>query len=306
MARKFLKFAIFLALSAYVQAVAAERTAPADSASSRALKVKDAALPSYGVGRAYAGNPSSHIVEIFRPNYFIAGLPVDRVPDRDNCNVKFQVSLKMNLFRNVGKNKNWDIFAGYTQISVWNLFAESSPFYDNTYIPGFYVYHPMRNKTGEVTNSVLFGFEHRSNGRDGDLSRSINYLFCSYTHYFPCNLMLQATGRFGYGYVAEGKGFDMFTQFQGFATLSGAWTTRKRDFEAMLSVTPLFGPTVANVTAEFAYRVSEKLGNPYVFLQFHYGYDEAQRDCISDFRPVPMLRFGVTFTPHNLMRSLYY
>lgn len=280
-----------------------------DSSSVRrvpAPSVRETALPSYGGGRAYAEPPSAHLVEIFRPNYFIVGLPLDRRPDEDNCNVKFQASVRLNLFRNVGKNKDWDIFAAYSQISVWNLFGESSPFYDNTYIPGFYVYHPMRNKAGEVANSVLFGFEHRSNGRAGDLSRSINYLFASYTHYFPCNLMLQATGRFGYGYVDEGKGFEMLTHYHGLVTFSGAWTTPKRDFEAMFSVSPVFSGSIANVTAEISYRLSERLGNPYVFLQFHYGYDEAQRDCNPGMRPVPMLRFGLTYTPHTLMRSLYY
>lgn len=298
--------AIFLLFLATLTSFAA-RYPDADSAAVRpALKVKDASLASYGRGRAYAETPSSHLVEIFRPNYFILGLPLDRLPDRDNCNVKFQASVRLNLFRNVGKNKDWDIFGAYSQISVWNIFGESSPFYDNTYIPGFYVYHPMRNKAGEVANSVLFGFEHRSNGRDGDLSRSINYLFASYTHYFPCNLMLQATGRFGYGFIDDGMGFQMLTDYHGFLTFSGAWTTPKRDFEAMFSVTPVLGGSVANVTAEVAYRLSERLGNPYVFLQFHYGYDEAQRDCNPGIRPVPMIRFGVTYTPHTLMRSLYY
>lgn len=299
-------FASLLAVAAFAQEVPEGESPDSLAGSSWAPKVKKAALVSYGAGRAYAETPASHLVEIFRPNYFIIGMPVDRRPDEDNCNIKFQASVRLNLFRNVGKNKDWDIFGAYSQISVWNVFADSSPFYDNTYIPGFYVYHPFRNKAGEVTNSILFGFEHRSNGRDGALSRSVNYLFASYSHYFPCNLMLQATGRFGFGYVEDEAGFEMFNKYLGYVTFSGAWTTRRRDFEAMLSVTPVFGGTVANVTAELGYRLSEKLGNPYVFLQFHYGYDEAQRDCDPAFRPVPMVRFGLTYTPHTFMRSLYY
>lgn len=257
-------------------------------------------------GRAYSQAPASHIFEIFRPNYFIAGLPTGDTPTKQNCDVKFQVSLKCNLWRGKGRNQDWDIFAGYSQISVWNLFAKSSPFYDNTYIPGFYVYHPMRNKAGEITNAVLFGYEHRSNGRDDVYSRSLNYLFATYSHFFPCNLMLGVTGRFGAGYYGEQFGFEMFNRFEGYVTFHGAYTTPKRIFELMFSVTPIWNSSIANVTAEAAWCVSRKLGNPQIFLQYHYGYDEAQRDCCLGAAPKSMLRFGISFTPHTMMRAVYY
>ena len=62
-----------------------------------------------------------------------------------------------------------------------------------------------------------------------------------------------------------------------------------------------------NVNVEAARRIGRRNNNPYLFVQFHYGYDEALRDWLKDsngpLAPRAMLRFGLLLTPHNFMRG---
>jgi phospholipase A1 len=63
---------------------------------------------------------------------------------------------------------------GYTQKSVWNLYAVSAPFEESNYNPEiFYGYHVRKLGIGWAT----FGIEHESNGEGGSKSRSWNRLY---------------------------------------------------------------------------------------------------------------------------------
>lgn len=247
------------------------------------------------------------IIEMFRPLYFIGGFPVSEKPDKNNADLKFQLSLAIPIWRNIG-GSGIDLLAAYTQISLWNFFARSSPFYENTYIPGFYARKAWLSDQGKPVRTLLWGYEHRSNGRDDTYSRSINYLLVCYTRSFDVGLHLQATARLGQGFYGDVATWDIYSRYFGPLQLSVTYTPPDEGWELMFSATPIWNRSIANVNVEVGRRIaSRKARNPYFFVQFHYGYDEAFRDCIDvDGIPVPpraFVRFGILVTPHSVLRG---
>ena len=242
---------------------------------------------------------------LFRPNYLTTGIPLSGPVTRSTADVKFQVSVKLDLWRNIAGREGMALSIGYTQRSIWQLYGESAPFKDNMYIPGIYFTVPF--KGGE--DFLLAGFEHRSNGRphggapkDGR-SLSVNYLFAEYSHVFPFGLTLQANLRGGLAYYEDDMDQRMFYRYLGYATFTAGYDSPKGRLYAMASVTPRFSPLGANATAEFGCRISPPAVGAYLFLQFHYGFDEALCDCFDGERAVPYLRLGVILRPSGFPRA---
>lgn len=117
----------------------------------------------------------------YKTNYLILGA-VER--DRTNPTTKFQFSFQTMLLDLSPTDTNLDSCAkpirrhllhfGYTQKSIWNLYADSAPFEENNYNPElFYSYQVQRFGIGWAT----IGLEHESNGEGGSDSRSWNRLY---------------------------------------------------------------------------------------------------------------------------------
>jgi phospholipase A1/A2 len=118
--------------------------------------------------RAFAGRFGLH-----EPIYFIYG------PDAPAA--KFQLSFKykvMDLNQPVPGGFTHTLQAGYTQRSLWDIDASSSPFYDTSYMPELMLESlaPMpTERDGWFTRlGSQLAFKHESNGRDGPDSRSLN------------------------------------------------------------------------------------------------------------------------------------
>lgn len=98
-------------------------------------------------------------------------------------NARFQLSFK---FRPIGPSDDriagrgfWeDVYMSFTQTSLWDLHSTSKPFTDSSYRPSLFFY---RYDTGTAflggRLGLAAGFEHESNGKAADDSRSINILF---------------------------------------------------------------------------------------------------------------------------------
>jgi len=118
--------------------------------------------------RAFAGRFGLH-----ESIYFIYG------PDAPAA--KFQLSFKyklMELNQTGPSGFTHTLQAGYTQRSLWDIDASSSPFYDTSYMPEIMLESlaPMPTKRdGWFTRlGSQLAFKHESNGRDGPASRSLN------------------------------------------------------------------------------------------------------------------------------------
>ncbi|VVE86961.1 phospholipase A [Pandoraea bronchicola] len=99
-----------------------------------------------------------------------------------DANARFQLSFKFHILKPdnpTSKSFLDNLYFGYTQLSIWDLQAESAPFRDSNYRPSLFYYVPDTGvRTSWFTSlGVAAGIEHESNGKAGDDSRSINTVF---------------------------------------------------------------------------------------------------------------------------------
>ena len=238
------------------------------------------------------------LISAYRDTYFTFGMPLDRPLTKDTGDIKFQLSLKLHP---IDIGPKWQFYVAYTQLTVWNAFGESCPFKDNAYMPGFY----FEGDLGKG-HRLLAGAEHRSNGRPyfgnalsskdhDDYSRSINYLKLIWDKKWGnSDLVVSARAGFGSGigdHARRQKFFtqDLFLYYMGYVTVGYCFDNGT--FGADVFVTPIGNKSIANVTAEASWRFHQKL--PRLFVQFHYGFDEALCDCVAGGVPPLSLRFGL-------------
>jgi len=142
-------------------------TAPVSQLTS-ATKAVDVVL-----NRTFAGRLGSN-----EPIYFIYG-------SGEKSAAKFQFSFNYRLatfnWGEEGHEKTSNLQLGYTQRSLWDIDAYSSPFYDTSYMPELAVdtlAAVPAGKTGWFTwIGVRSGLIHESNGRSGPDSRSLNTFY---------------------------------------------------------------------------------------------------------------------------------
>lgn len=102
----------------------------------------------------------------------------DRADELKNQEIKFQISFKMPLVDNLFFEDD-DLYFGFTMKSFWQAYAEdiSSPFRDTNYRPEIFYETTLSIDLGEGAWFTRVGFEHESNGRTEELSRSWNRVF---------------------------------------------------------------------------------------------------------------------------------
>ena len=109
------------------------------------------------------------VLGVWKHSYFATGFATNQPITKNSSDVKFQLSVALRLW---SIKEKVDIFATYSQRSVWDIYQKSSPFRETAYSPGLWVAW----RTGEKVR-LLFGFEHESNGigLESGQSRSFNY-----------------------------------------------------------------------------------------------------------------------------------
>ena len=125
------------------------------------------------IQRSFAGRFSA-----LEPVYFIYG------PDAPGA--KFQFSFKYRLFGERAELGSAlpalrGLYLGYTQRSLWDIGADSSPFFDTSYMPELFFESQRIVDPGAPGGFKFLGYHaglrHESNGRDGPASRSLNILY---------------------------------------------------------------------------------------------------------------------------------
>lgn len=111
----------------------------------------------------------NRIILPYEPIYFLMG--------PESPAVKFQFSLKVVPFTNLLESRIQPS-VGYTQTSFWDIFGPSSPFFDTSYKPSAFVYFPnVFRGTNFWKLDFQGGYQHESNGKGGDSSRSMNTIY---------------------------------------------------------------------------------------------------------------------------------
>lgn len=225
---------------------------------------------------------AAQVFDTHHPTYFVGGVPAKGKADANTSDLKFQIATAVPILHDIGGRKGLDVDFTYRQVSVWNFFADSSPFKDHSFMPGLRVGVP-------VGKDILhFGIEHRSNGRNDGLSRSVNYVYANYSAYLECGIVIKGGVRGGFGWYDETMTQALFSRFYGYADLAVGYG--RGPFEIEFKATPLAKPSYVNFETAAAYHI----GRFAIFVQYNNGYGEALSDWVLDAaRPVPHLRFGI-------------
>ena len=126
-----------------------------------------------------------------RPNYLLLGAydfsgvnsaGLEGTPGED-AEAKFQVSMKFPLVEDLFGENRGEIYAAYTNRSFWQVYDRggSSPFRETNHEPEiWFSWNTDWQFAGFNNRAVRLGFNHQSNGRSGDLSRSWNRVFAEF------------------------------------------------------------------------------------------------------------------------------
>lgn len=145
---------------------------------------------------AWGFDPDSprYDIRFYNPNYLLAARYTDNVNkapyeqlaaatgeaiDLDKTEAKFQLSFKARLWTT--DDRRFGVWAAYTQQNQWQVYNDnlSRPFRETNYMPELFVsYGPKLDLGGGFRWSVLnAGYNHQSNGRTDQLSRSWDRLY---------------------------------------------------------------------------------------------------------------------------------
>lgn len=148
--------------------------------------------------------------------------------DRENVETAFQISIEKPISYNFfGQNEF--ISATYTQKSFWQTFEDSYPFRETNYEPEIFILFPYEDNA--IFKSYKFGFNHTSNGKDKELSRSWNRL------YLEGNFQLSElflVPRIWYKIPEEKPDNPNIEDYYGYGDLTFVYAYKKHQFELAL------------------------------------------------------------------------
>ncbi len=226
---------------------------------------------------------------LFKDNYFTVGTSIGKVPNRENSDVKFQVSIAQRLTRTTLPGNSF-IFLMYTQKTFWNAFQESMPMRDINFNPGIGWSIPFFSK-GRYAGKFTILLEHESNGRDSIQSRSWNKVTFSGSTIIDRWLMVHV--KFWIP-IVDGENNRDILRYSGICQGGVAVTTPNKKFGWSLTLVKRLGWNLNfNTIFEFNWRIHEK-SNQYLFIQYYNGYGENLLDY-NQFHS--RLRAGIVIKP---------
>jgi len=258
-------------------ATVAETAREPDAASATAAPPRPPVTAESVIKRSFAGRFSQH-----EPMYFIYG---SKAPG-----AKFQFSFAYRLLGGSGLKSGEapalrGLHVGYTQRSLWDITADSSPFYDTSYMPEI-LYESQTALQSPSEGGFQFlgyqaGFRHESNGQNGANSRSLNIAYVrpifSFGHLDGWRLLVLPRL---FAYVGDVRDNPDIRDYRGNAEIVASLS---RNDSMGLSLTGRLGrgghkgSLMTNLTipiqSEFLYNFAT-----YFLIQYWTGYGESLRD----------------------------
>ena len=229
------------------------------------------------------------VLGLWKNGYIATGFSTNRPVSQYTSDVKFQLSLALRLWH---IKDDVDLFATYSQRSVWDIYQKSCPFRETLYNPGFWVAWQTTDKV-----RLLFGIEHESNGIGNADSRSLNCATVACLYEPLDNWRFGARAWYGYFFHNEDINQKYF-RYRGVMQVWGTFHTR----DERLQVTALVNPTVTftkyNLQVEASWRMAKR-GDwlPSLFVQYCYGYGDTMIDYN---RRSSKIRIGIALINNKL------
>ena len=228
---------------------------------------------------------------MYKDNYFITGIPVNKRITNQSADAKFQISIRQRLMSSTMPHYT-QLMLTFTQKAFWDIYYTSSPFTDLNYNPGLLLMTPIIQNY-KFKGVVLFSIEHESNGKDGDDNRSWNFMTLSGAYFHNAYLSFQAKVWYG---LVSGDNSDLF-KYRGY----GQIVSNFRSYNNRSGVSLVINPCSkgVNTQLELSFR-PDKRANEYLFLQWMQGYGESLLDYN---QYSSMVRIGICLKPP--LRDLY-
>lgn len=230
---------------------------------------------------------------MYKDNYFITGIPLNRKVTHKTADAKFQISFRHRLTNTILPFNSFLVLA-YTQVSFWDIYDESSPFADNNYNPSLLLAKPIIIHD-ELRGLVSISIEHESNGKAGEDSRSWNFISLYGVHSFAKHFYVQL--RVWYGNLAS-ENKDLF-KYRGYGILTLNYWSPREKFWCSLEINPCKSFSSINTQLQLNYKWV-LTANQYLFLQWYNGFGEELLDYK---KYTSMVRIGICLRP--VLRSLY-
>jgi phospholipase A1 len=223
-------------------------------------------------------------VTLHRPNYFLPltynSNPNEKTYEQANKDIpnnyeaKFQLSFKMLLWDDIFDD-NGDLYGAYTQLSLWQIYNESSPFRETNYEPELFLrFDTDFNVLGLENKYLLLGLNHQSNGQGDEFSRSWNRLYAEF---------IAAKGTFlaslkAWYRIPESEADDDnpdILHYLGYGQLSGAYKWRKNVLSCAFRNNLDFDENNGSIEVGWSYPLTDNLR---VYIQYYNGYGESLID----------------------------
>lgn len=209
---------------------------------------------------------------IYKDNYFIFGPSVGPKANRQNTNVKFQISIAQRLTKGTLPWGTY-LYLFYSQKCFWNILENSMPMSDLNFNPGIGLTKPLFVKNRYIGKLTLI-VEHESNGRDSIQSRSWNRVALAANVFVTKNLMVHAKA---WVPIVDGENNRDLISYVGLWQFGAQAVSDNRRFTGGITVTPRHRLGSCNLVVDFAFRLFKR-ENQYLFFQYYNGYGEGLLD----------------------------
>ena len=220
---------------------------------------------------------------IFKDNYFLTGIPLNRAIDGETADVKFQLSIRQRLTQSVLPFKSF-LYLTVSQKSYWNLYRKSAPFRDTNFNPTLSL-AKIIIRNNELKGVASLSLEHESNGRDSLANRSWNMVALSASYFF--NPRFKIEGKIWAPFWIAEENSDI-VKLRGLGYVEFHYRSADERLWMSLQLNPRKKFGNLNTIFEVHYKVGPK-ANQYWFLQYYNGYGESMMDYN---RCASMLRVG--------------
>ena len=245
--------------------------------------------------KAWGFEPGStrYDISLYAPNYFLFGryttdlntAPFDPLVNGgliepgtqlDSVEAAFQLSFKFRLWTT--DDRRWGVWAAYTQQSQWQLYNDSGnasrPFRETNYMPELILStKPGVEWGGLQWNLLNLSFNHQSNGRSDQLSRSWNRLIVS-AGIEQGNLALLGRLWWRIPESADTDDNPTISDYYGWGDLSLLYKWRGQSFAATIRGNPSTGKGAG----QLSYTSAPLLGPLRGYVKLFSGYGETLID----------------------------
>ncbi len=224
------------------------------------------------------------VVSLHRPNYFL-GATYNKNPNRElyekagmdppkHYEAKFQLSVRILAWPDLFKGKA-DLYAAYTQQSLWQVYSYSSPFRESNFEPELFLsFNTDFNVLGLKNRLFIFGINHQSNGMGPELSRSWNRVYLEFIA-GKGNFITGLKAWYRIPEKAEEDDNPDIEDYLGHGQLFGAYKYRKNVFSFLVRNNLKLDENRSSLEVGWSYPVIRSFR---FYAQYYYGYGESLAD----------------------------